>query len=464
MKRTEIARIFADMEHFDGQDVTVCGWTRTIRDMKNFGFIELNDGSCFKSIQVVFEEGSLENYKEIAKQNVGAALIVQGKVVLTPQAKQPLEIKAASIQVEGPSAPEYPLQKKRHGVEFLRTVAHLRPRTNLFSAAFRVRSVAAFAIHEFFQNRGFVYVHTPIITASDCEGAGEMFRVTTLDPENAPRLENGQIDYSQDFFGKPASLTVSGQLNAENFAMAFGNVYTFGPTFRAENSNTQRHAAEFWMIEPEMAFTDLKGDMDVAEAMIKFVIRQVMAKCPQELAFFNSFVDKGLLERLEHVASSDFGRVTYTEAVEILEKHNDQFDYKVSWGCDLQTEHERYLTEQVYKKPVFVTDYPKEIKAFYMRLNDDGKTVAAADCLVPGIGEIIGGSQREERLDVLEARIKELGMRTEDYWWYCDLRRYGSCKHAGFGLGFERLVMYLTGVSNIRDVLPHPRTVGSADF
>ena len=464
MKRTEIARIFADMEHFDGQDVTVCGWTRTIRDMKNFGFIELNDGSCFKSIQVVFEEGSLENYKEIAKQNVGAALIVQGKVVLTPQAKQPLEIKAASIQVEGPSAPEYPLQKKRHGVEFLRTVAHLRPRTNLFSAAFRVRSVAAFSIHEFFQNRGFVYVHTPIITASDCEGAGEMFRVTTLDPENAPRLENGQIDYSQDFFGKPASLTVSGQLNAENFAMAFGNVYTFGPTFRAENSNTQRHAAEFWMIEPEMAFTDLKGDMDVAEAMIKFVIRRVMERCPDELAFFNSFVDKGLLERLEHVASSDFGRVTYTEAVKILEQNNDKFDYKVFWGCDLQTEHERYLTEQVYKKPVFVTDYPKEIKAFYMRMNDDGKTVAAADCLVPGIGEIIGGSQREERLELLEGRIQELGMNPKDYWWYCDLRRYGSCKHAGFGLGFERLVMYLTGISNIRDVLPHPRTVGNAEF
>ena len=464
MKRTEIARIFADMEHFDGQDVTVCGWTRTIRDMKNFGFIELNDGSCFKSIQVVFEEGSLENYKEIAKQNVGAALIVQGKVVLTPQAKQPLEIKAASIQVEGPSAPEYPLQKKRHGVEFLRTVAHLRPRTNLFSAAFRVRSVAAFSIHEFFQNRGFVYVHTPIITASDCEGAGEMFRVTTLDPENAPRLENGQIDYSQDFFGKPASLTVSGQLNAENFAMAFGNVYTFGPTFRAENSNTQRHAAEFWMIEPEMAFCDLAGDMDVAEDMIKYVIRTVLERCPQEMDFFNSFVDKGLLERLQHVASADFGRVTYTEAVEILKQHNDKFDFKVEWGTDLQTEHERFLTEQVYKRPVFVTDYPKEIKAFYMRLNDDGKTVAATDCLVPGIGEIIGGSQREERLDVLEARIQELGMNPQDYWWYLDLRRYGSCKHAGYGLGFERMVMYLTGVNNIRDVELHPRTVGNAEF
>ena len=464
MKRTEIARIFADMEHFDGQDVTVCGWTRTIRDMKNFGFIELNDGSCFKSIQVVFEEGSLENYKEIAKQNVGAALIVQGKVVLTPQAKQPLEIKAASIQVEGPSAPEYPLQKKRHGVEFLRTVAHLRPRTNLFSAAFRVRSVAAFAIHEFFQNRGFVYVHTPIITASDCEGAGEMFRVTTLDMENPPRTEDGKVDYSQDFFGKPANLTVSGQLNAENFAMAFGDVYTFGPTFRAENSNTQRHAAEFWMIEPEMAFCDLKGDMDVAEAMIKHIIRTVMEKCPDEINFFNSFVDKGLKERLEHVASSDFGRVSYTEAVELLKQNNDKFDYKVEWGTDLQTEHERYLTEQIFKKPVFVTDYPKDIKAFYMRLNDDGKTVAACDCLVPGIGEIIGGSQREERLELLEGRIQELGMRPEDYWWYLDLRRYGGCKHAGFGLGFERMVMYLTGISNIRDVLPHPRTVGNAEF
>ena len=464
MERTLISEIFADPKSFDKVQVTVGGWIRTMRAQKTFGFIELNDGSYFKSLQVVFEDGIVENYKDIAKQNVGAALIVQGKVVLTPQAKQPLEIKAASIQVEGPSAPEYPLQKKRHGVEFLRTVAHLRPRTNLFSAAFRVRSVAAFSIHEFFQNRGFVYVHTPIITASDCEGAGEMFRVTTLDPENAPRLENGQIDYSQDFFGKPASLTVSGQLNAENFAMAFGNVYTFGPTFRAENSNTQRHAAEFWMIEPEMAFCDLAGDMDVAEDMIKYVIRTVLERCPQEMDFFNSFVDKGLLERLQHVASADFGRVTYTEAVEILKQHNDKFDFKVEWGTDLQTEHERFLTEQVYKRPVFVTDYPKEIKAFYMRLNDDGKTVAATDCLVPGIGEIIGGSQREERLDVLEARIQELGMNPQDYWWYLDLRRYGSCKHAGFGLGFERMVMYLTGISNIRDVLPHPRTVGSADF
>ena len=462
MSYTKIAAIYADSERLGGQTVTVGGWVRTIRDMKTFGFIELNDGSCFKNLQVVMEAGTLENYKDIAAQNVGAALIVTGTVVLTPEAKQPLELKAASIEVEGASTPDYPLQKKRHSVEFLRTIQHLRPRTNLFSAAFRVRSAAAYAIHQFFQDRGFVYVHTPIITASDCEGAGEMFQVTTLDLQNVPKNEDGTVDYTQDFFGKPANLTVSGQLNAEN--MAFGDVYTFGPTFRAENSNTQRHAAEFWMIEPEMAFCDLKGDMDVAEAMIKYVIRYVMDKCPNEIDFFNAFVDKGLKERLEHVASSDFGRVSYTEAVEILEKNNDKFDYKVSWGCDLQTEHERYLTEQVYKKPVFVTDYPKEIKAFYMRLNDDGRTVAAADCLVPGIGEIIGGSQREERLDVLESRIRELGMKTEDYWWYLDLRRYGSCRHAGFGLGFERLVMYLTGVSNIRDVLPHPRTVGSADF
>ena len=464
MSYTKIAAIYADSEALSGQTVTVGGWVRTIRDLKGFGFIELNDGSCFRNLQVVMEAAVLSNYADIASQNVGAALIVTGTVMLTPEAKQPLELKATEIAVEGVSSPDYPLQKKRHGVEFLRTIQHLRPRTNLFSATFRVRSVAAYAIHQFFQERGFVYVHTPIITASDCEGAGEMFRVTTLDPENPPRKEDGTVDFSQDFFGKPANLTVSGQLNAENFAMAFGDVYTFGPTFRAENSNTQRHAAEFWMIEPEMAFCDLKGDMDVAEEMIKFVIRTVMEKCPDEMNFFNSFVDKGLKERLEHVASSDFGRVSYTEAVEVLEKHNDQFDYKVFWGCDLQTEHERFLTEQVYKKPVFVTDYPKEIKAFYMRMNDDGKTVAAADCLVPGIGEIIGGSQREERLDLLEARIKELGMKTEDYWWYLDLRRYGSCKHAGFGLGFERLVMYLTGVSNIRDVLPHPRTVGNAEF
>ena len=464
MNMTKIAAVFADSEVYSQKEITVGGWVRTIRDMKNFGFVELNDGSCFRNLQVVLDAGALENYAQAASQNVGAALIVTGTVVLTPDAKQPLELKASKVEVEGVSSPDYPLQKKRHSIEFLRTIQHLRPRTNLFSATFRVRSVAAYAIHEFFQQRGFVYVHTPIITGSDCEGAGEMFRVTTLDMDNPPRTEDGKVDFAQDFFGKPTNLTVSGQLNAENFAMAFGDVYTFGPTFRAENSNTARHAAEFWMIEPEMAFCDLKGDMDVAEAMIKFVIRRTMERCPDELAFFNSFVDKGLLERLEHVASSDFGRVSYTEAVEILKKHNDKFDYKVEWGTDLQTEHERYLTEQIYKKPVFVTDYPKEIKAFYMRMNDDGKTVAAADCLVPGIGEIIGGSQREERLELLEGRIRELGMKPEDYWWYCDLRRYGSCRHAGFGLGFERMVMYLTGVSNIRDVLPHPRTVGSADF
>ena len=460
MSYTKIAAIYADSQQLGGQTVTVGGWVRTIRDMKTFGFIELNDGSCFKNLQVVMEAGTLENYRDIAAQNVGAALIVTGTVVLTPEAKQPLELKAASIAVEGASTPDYPLQKKRHSVEFLRTIQHLRPRTNLFSAVFRVRSVAAYAIHKFFQERGFVYVHTPIITASDCEGAGEMFQVTTLDLQNLPKNEDGTVDFSQDFFGKPANLTVSGQLNAENFAMAFGDVYTFGPTFRAENSNTQRHAAEFWMIEPEMAFADLGDYMDNAEAMIKYVIRYVMDKCPNEMNFFNSFVDKGLKERLEHVASSDFGRVSYTEAVKLLKQNNDKFDYKVEWGTDLQTEHERYLTEQIFKKPVFVTDYPKEIKAFYMRQNEDGKTVAAADMLVPGIGELIGGSQREERLDVLEARMKELGLNTADYDWYLDLRRYGSVKHAGYGLGFERLLMYVTGIPNIRDVIPFPRTCG----
>ena len=464
MDRITIARLLADQERLDGRTVTVMGWARTIRDMKSFGFIELNDGSCFKNLQIVMDANALSNYKDIAGQNVGAALIVTGTVVLTPQAKQSLEVKASSIQVEGPSTPDYPLQKKRHTVEYLRTIQHLRPRTNLFSAAFRVRSVAAHAIHTFFQDRGFVYIHTPIITASDCEGAGEMFQVTTLDLANPPRLDNGDVDYAKDFFGKRANLTVSGQLNAENFAMAFGSVYTFGPTFRAENSNTQRHAAEFWMIEPEIAFADLNDDMNLAEDMIKYIIRYVMDRCPDEMEFFNSFVDKGLIQRLRHVASSEFGRVSYTEAVEILKRNNDQFDYKVDWGSDLQTEHERYLTEQVFQKPVFVTDYPKQIKAFYMRLNDDGKTVAAADCLVPGIGEIIGGSQREERLEVLEQRMKQLGLDPKDYWWYLDLRRYGSCRHAGFGLGFERMVMYLTGISNIRDVELHPRTVGNAEF
>ncbi|MBP3654849.1 MAG: asparagine--tRNA ligase [Oscillospiraceae bacterium] len=464
MKRQKIAGIFADSAAFDGKSITVMGWARTIRDMKNFGFVELNDGSCHKNLQVVFERNVLANYDEIAKQNVGAALIVEGTLVCTPNAKQPFELKAQSITVEGVSAPEYPLQKKRHSVEYLRTIQHLRPRTNLFSAVFRVRSVAAQAVHEFFQNRGFVYVHTPIITGSDCEGAGEMFRVTTIDPANPPLKEDGTIDYSQDFFGKATNLTVSGQLNCENFAMAFGDVYTFGPTFRAENSNTQRHAAEFWMIEPEMAFADLDDDLECMEAMVKYIINTVLERCPQEMEFFNSFVDKGLLERLHNVVSNDFARVTYTEAVEILQNCGQKFDYPVKWGIDLQTEHERYLTEQVYKKPLFVTDYPKDIKAFYMRLNDDGKTVAAADCLVPGIGEIIGGSQREERLDLLLKRMDELGLNPDDYWWYLDLRRYGSCRHAGFGLGFERMVMYLTGVNNIRDVELHPRTVGNAEF
>ena len=464
MQRTTIRELLSNMEGYGGETVTVMGWARTIRDMKTFGFIELNDGSAFSNLQVVMDANVLLNYKEIAAQNVGAALIVTGRVVLTPEAKQPLELKADAIEVEGISTPEYPLQKKRHSVEYLRTIQHLRPRTNLFSAAFRVRSVAAHAIHCFFQDRGFVYIHTPIVTGSDCEGAGEMFQVTTLDVNDPPRTPDGQVDWSKDFFGKKTSLTVSGQLNAENFAMAFGDVYTFGPTFRAENSNTQRHAAEFWMIEPEMAFADLGDYMDTAEAMIKYIIKTVLDKCPSEIDFFNSFVDKGLKERLEHVASSDFARVSYTEAVELLKKNNDKFDFKVEWGCDLQTEHERHLTEQVYKRPVFVTDYPKEIKAFYMRLNDDGKTVAAADCLVPGIGEIIGGSQREERHEVLEARMGELGLDPHDYWWYLDLRRFGSCRHAGYGMGFERMVMYLTGINNIRDTLPHPRTVGNAEF
>ena len=467
MNRTTVASIFANSQALGGGELTVAGWARSIRDSKAVGFVALNDGSCFNSLQVVLSRDTLPNYDQIAAQNVGAALVVTGELVLTPGAQQPFELKASSVEVEGPSAPDYPLQKKRHTVEYLRTIQHLRPRTNLFSAVFRVRSQAAYAIHTFFQQRGFVYVNTPIITASDCEGAGEMFRVTTLDPANPPLDDKGDVDFSQDFFGKHASLTVSGQLQGENFAMAFGSIYTFGPTFRAENSNTQRHAAEFWMVEPEIAFADLADDMDLAEDMLKFVIRDVMQNCPDELAFFNSFVDKGLLERLEHVVGSDFGRISYTDAVAVLEQAvaaGHEFEYPVYWGCDLATEHERFLTEQHFKRPVFVTDYPAEIKAFYMRMNDDGKTVAAADCLVPGIGEIIGGSQREERLEVLEGRIRELGMDPEQYRYYLDLRRYGSCRHAGFGLGFERLVMYLTGVSNIRDVLPHPRTVGNAEF
>ena len=464
MERTEIVSLYKNTPA-DGTVVTVCGWAKNIRDSKNIGFIALSDGGCFKTLQVVLEAGKLANYEEVIHTGLYSSLRIVGRIVLTPQAKQPFELNADSVEILGDCpADEYPLQKKKMSMEYLRTMPTLRPRTNTFNAAFRVRSVAAYAIHKFFQENGFIYSHSPLLTASDCEGAGEMFQVTTLDLQNVPKNEDGTVDYSKDFFGKRASLTVSGQLNAENFAMAFGNVYTFGPTFRAENSNTQRHAAEFWMIEPEMAFCDLKGDMDVAEAMIKHIIRTVMEKCPDEINFFNSFVDKGLKERLEHVASSDFGRVSYTEAVELLKQNNDKFDYKVEWGTDLQTEHERYLTEQIFKKPVFVTDYPKDIKAFYMRLNDDGKTVAACDCLVPGIGEIIGGSQREERLEVLEARIKELGMAPEDYWWYCDLRKYGTCRHAGYGMGFERMVMYLTGISNIRDVELHPRTVGNAEF
>ncbi len=464
MKRLEMASLFADAERYYDQTVTVCGWVKTIRDSKSLGFIELNDGSCFKNLQIVLEESKVDHYKEIIKYNVGSALIVTGKVVATPGAKQPLEIHAESVELEGASTSDYPLQKKRHSMEFLRTIAHLRPRANTFNAVFRVRSVAAYAIHKFFNERGFVYAHTPLITASDCEGAGEMFRVSTFDPENPPRGEDGKIDFSQDFFGKATSLTVSGQLEAESMAMAFGKVYTFGPTFRAEKSNTPRHAAEFWMIEPEIAFADLEDDMALAEDMIKFVLSYVMEKCPDEMAFFNNFYDKGLLQRLNDLVKADFVKITYTEAIDILSKHKDQFEYPVEWGCDLQTEHERYLTEQVFQKPVFVTDYPKEIKAFYMRLNDDGKTVAAVDMLVPGVGEIIGGSQREERLDVLEKRMAELGLDPADYDWYLDLRRYGGTKHAGFGLGFERLIMYITGVSNIRDVLPFPRTTGSAEF
>jgi asparaginyl-tRNA synthetase len=464
MDLTTVKSIYRNTAEYANKEVTIGGWIRTMRASKNFGFIELNDGSFFKNIQVVFEADKVSNYEEISKQNVGAALIVKGLLVETPEAKQPFEIKATEIEVEGTSTPDYPLQKKRHSVEFLREIAYLRPRTNLFSATFRVRSLVAMAIHEFFQNKGFIYAHTPIITGSDCEGAGEMFRVTTLDLENLPRTEDGKIDYSKDFFGKETNLTVSGQLSAETFAMAFRNIYTFGPTFRAENSNTTRHAAEFWMIEPEMAFADLNDNMEIAEEMLKYIIQYVLDHAPEEMEFFNNFVDKGLLERLDNILSNEFGRVTYTEAVELLQKSGQQFEYPVEWGIDLQTEHERYLTEQIFKKPVFVTDYPVEIKAFYMRLNDDQKTVAAMDLLVPGVGEIIGGSQREERLDVLEARMDALGLKREDYWWYLDLRKYGGTRHAGFGLGFERAVMYLTGVGNIRDVLPYPRTVKNAEF
>ncbi|MBQ9757121.1 MAG: asparagine--tRNA ligase [Clostridia bacterium] len=457
----KIKEVFLKSNDLGGQKVSVNGWVRTLRASKSFGFIELNDGSFFKNIQVVIEEEKLSNFQELCKLNVGAALRVEGTLVLTPDAKQPFEIKAESVLIEGESTPDYPLQKKRHSFEYLRTIPHLRARTNTFSAVFRVRSVIAYAIHKFFNDRGFVYVHTPLITGSDCEGAGEMFRVTTLDMENLPRTEDGKIDYAQDFFNRETSLTVSGQLEGETFSMAFGDIYTFGPTFRAENSNTTRHAAEFWMIEPEIAFADLKDDMALAEDMLKFVIRYVLENAPEEMVFFNNFVDKGLIERLNNILENEFGHVTYTEAVEILKNSGKDFEYPVQWGIDLQTEHERYLTEEVFKKPVFVTDYPKEIKAFYMRLNDDGKTVAAMDCLVPGIGEIIGGSQREERMDVLLKRMEEVGLDTEDYGHYLDLRRYGGTKHAGFGLGFERAVMYLTGMGNIRDVLPYPRTVNN---
>ena len=463
MQTTSIRELYLNEALQKEGELKVAGWVRTVRDSKTFGFIELNDGTFFKSLQIVFEDG-LDNFKEIAKLGVGSAIIVEGNLVLTPNQKQPFELKATSIEVEGESPADYPLQKKRHSFEFLRQIAHLRPRTNTFGAVFRVRSLAAYAIHKFFQERSFVYAHTPLITASDCEGAGEMFRVTTLDPVNPPKNDQGEVDFKEDFFGKMASLTVSGQLSAETFAMAFRDVYTFGPTFRAEKSNTPRHAAEFWMIEPEIAFADLEDDMRLAEDMVKYVINYVMENAKEEMTFFNQFVDKGIIDRLNLVATSDFGRVTYTEAIKILENCGKQFEYPVFWGCDLQTEHERYLTEEHFKKPVFVTDYPKEIKAFYMRLNEDQKTVAAMDLLVPGIGELIGGSQREERLDVLVERMNELGLKEEDYWWYLDLRRFGGTRHAGFGLGFERLVMYLTGMTNIRDVIPYPRTTGSADF
>lgn len=461
--REYIKSLYNEYKTRDNESVSVSGWVRTVRDSKTFGFIELNDGSYFKNLQIVFSD-NLQNFQEISHLNVGSAITVVGKVVLTPEMKQPFELHATEIIVEGASTPDYPLQKKRHSVEFLREIAHLRPRTNLFSAVFRVRSALAYAIHKFFNERAFTYVHTPIITASDCEGAGEMFRITTLDMDNVPKTEDGKVDYTKDFFGRSANLTVSGQLSAECYAMAFGNVYTFGPTFRAEKSYTARHAAEFWMIEPEMAFATLKEDMDLARDLIKYTIGYVLENCPADMEFFNNFVDKGLIERLEGIVNADFAHITYTEAVKILEEHKDKFEYPVFWGADLQTEHERYLTEQVFAKPVFVTDYPKEIKAFYMRLNDDGKTVAAMDLLVPGVGEIIGGSQREERLEMLEKAIENFKLNKEDYWWYLDLRRFGGNKHAGFGLGFERLVMYVTGVSNIRDVLPFPRTTGSAEF
>ncbi len=463
MDLTTIKDLYRNTDKYMNQTVTVGGWVRSIRDSKTFGFIVLNDGTFFETLQVVYHD-KMDNFAEVSKLNVGAAVIVKGTLIATPEAKQPFEIQADEVSIEGASAPDYPLQKKRHTFEYLRTISHLRPRTNTFQAVFRVRSLIAYAIHKFFQERDFVYVHTPLITGSDCEGAGEMFRVTTLDMNNLPKTEDGQIDYSKDFFNKETNLTVSGQLNGETYAMAFRNIYTFGPTFRAENSNTTRHAAEFWMIEPEMAFADLKDDMMLAESMLKYIIRYVMEHAKEEMQFFNSFIDKGLIDRLNGVLNSDFGHVTYTEAVELLKEHNDKFDYKVSWGCDLQTEHERYLTEEIFKRPVFVTDYPKEIKAFYMKMNEDNKTVAAMDCLVPGIGEIIGGSQREDDYEKLVQRMEELGLKKEDYDFYLDLRKYGSTRHAGFGLGFERCVMYLTGMANIRDVIPFPRTVNNCEL
>ncbi|MBR5268477.1 MAG: asparagine--tRNA ligase [Lachnospiraceae bacterium] len=463
MQLTTVKELFAQSEKYLNTEVEVGGWIRSIRDSKAFGFIVLNDGTCFDTLQIVYHD-TMDNFAEVSKLNVGAAVIVKGMLVPTPQAKQPFEIQATEVVVEGPSSSDYPLQKKRHTFEYLRTISHLRPRTNTFQAVFRVRSMAAYAIHKFFQEQGFVYVNTPLITGSDCEGAGEMFQVTTMDLTNIPMTEDGKVDFTQDFFGKPTNLTVSGQLNGETYAMAFRNIYTFGPTFRAENSNTTRHAAEFWMIEPEMAFADLNDNMRIAEAMLKYVIRYVLENAPAEMNFFNQFVDKGLLDRLNHVLNSEFGHVTYTDAIKLLEEHNDEFDYKVFWGCDLQTEHERYLTEQIFKRPVFVTDYPKEIKAFYMKLNEDGKTVAAMDCLVPGIGEIIGGSQREDDYEKLLGKIKEMGLNEEDYGFYLDLRKYGSARHSGFGLGFERCVMYLTGMGNIRDVIPFPRTVNNCEL
>lgn len=457
-----IRELHHNYKDYDGKVVTIGGWVRSIRDSKTFGFMVVNDGTFFEPVQVVYAD-KLDNFETICKLNVGAAVIVTGEVKVTPEMKQPFEIHAQEVVIEGESTPDYPLQKKRHSFEYLRTISHLRPRTNTFQAVFRVRSLTAYAIHKFFQERDFVYVHTPLITGSDCEGAGEMFQVTTMDLNDVPK-KDGAVDFSQDFFGKPTNLTVSGQLNGETYAMAFKNIYTFGPTFRAENSNTTRHAAEFWMIEPEIAFADLTDNMMLAESMLKYVISYVLENAPEEMAFFNQFVDKGLIERLEHVVNSDFGCITYTDAIAELEKHNDEFDYKVFWGCDLQTEHERYLTEKIFKRPVFVTDYPKEIKAFYMKLNEDGKTVAAMDCLVPGIGEIIGGSQREDDYEILRNRMKECGLNEEDYGFYLDLRKYGSARHAGFGLGFERCVMYLTGMGNIRDVIPFPRTVGNCDL